>query len=132
MENCHNAIMSKRQKITNKFGNVRHKRIHLWMVFCTEQSDMRRSYDVIRSLTIGDYHAPQNSRLLSGESKEVREWHNNVANFNLATSALDLRIMYLPVRTAISIVTSYAPADILKKFKDQDLIKRKSPRYRVA
>lgn len=131
IESCHQEIMSTRQKLEASAAEVKHKRIHLWMVFCSHEQDLRRSYDIVRALTVGGKQIAQVVRILSGQSKEVREWQSREAEFAQIASYLDLRIMYIPVRTALAIFTAYAPPEILKGLKEQGLFQRETVKVRA-
>ena len=101
------------------------------MVFCSHEQDLRRSYDIVRALTVGGKQIAQVVRILSGQSKEVREWQSREAEFAQIASYLDLRIMYIPVRTALAIFTAYAPPEILKGLKEQGLFQRETVKVRA-
>lgn len=131
IENCHHEITSRRVKLEASASEVKHKRIHLWMVFCSFEDDLRRNHDIVRALTVGERQSVQISRILSGDSKEVREWQTRAAEFAQAASYLDLRILYLPMRTALAIVTAYAPPELMDRLKELELIQRETVRVRA-
>ena len=131
IESCHQEITSKRQILEANASEVKHKRVHLWMVFCSYEQDLRRSYDIVRALTIGGKQTAQVSRILGGQSKEVRDWQGREAEFAQIASYLDLRIMYIPLRTALAVFTAFAPEGVLKNFKEQGLIQRETVKVRA-
>lgn len=131
MESCHQEIMQRRASLEAAAAEVKHKRIHLWMVFSPFEDDLRRSHDVIRALTVGEQQVVQPSRILSGDSREVRDWQTRAADFAQAASYLDLRLMYLPMRTALAIITAYAPSDLLTSWKQKGLMQRETVHVRA-
>lgn len=131
MESCHQEIMQKQNRLETIAGEVKHKRVHLWMVFCSYEDDLRRNYDIVRALTVGGKQLVQISRILAGDAKEVREWQGREAEFAQIAAYLDLRLLYLPMRTALAIVTAYAPDDILNLLKRKGLIQRETVRVRA-
>jgi hypothetical protein len=131
IENCHHEITSRQSLLTKNAAEVRHKRIHLWMIFCSFEEDLRRNHDIVRSLTVGDKQRVQVSRMLAGDSKEIREWQTRPAEFAQAASYLDLRILYLPMRTALAVITAYAPSEMLHDLKKQKLLQRETVRERA-
>lgn len=96
---------------------VKRKNLHLWMVFCSYEEDNRRNYDIIRSLTTSNYQYAQVGRMLVGDSNDIKFWEGRQAAFALAAQYLDLRVMYLPMRTANSIVRAYGNKELLDKLK---------------
>lgn len=131
IESCYTEIIERRHKLEKAADEIEHKRIHLWMVFCSSEDDLRRNHDIIRSLTVGNKQTIQVSRALVGDAKEVREWQNRIAEFAQAATYLDLRLLYLPMRTAISIFTAYAPDEVIAYLKDERLIQRETVRARA-
>ena len=131
LESCHQEIVSRQDRLITAAAHVKHKRIHLWMVFCSYEEDLRRNYDIVRSLTVGGKQLAQVSRILAGDSKEVREWQTKAAEFAQVAAYLDLRIMYLPMRTAVALVTAYGPQDLMTTLKEQKSLKRGTVRVRA-
>ena len=131
IERCHQEIMERQQRLETSFAEVKHKRIHLWMVFCSAEEDLRRNHDIVRSLTVGGKQSVQVSRILIGDSKEVREWQSRASEFAQVASFLDLRVMYLPVRTALAVITAYVPTDVMATLKETRLLQRETVRVRA-
>ncbi len=77
------------------------------MVFCSYEEDNRRNYDIIRALTISNFQYAQVGRMLVGESNEIKFWEGRQSTFALAAQYLDLRVTYMPMKTANAIVTAY-------------------------
>jgi len=121
MESCHTAIERKREALTKTVSTLKRKRIHLWMVFCSLEDNARRNHDIIRSLTFGEYQHAQVKRLLSGSSKEIRFWRDHEEIFALAAQYLDLRMTYLPLRTAVTLSTAYGHRELLNRLKQLKL-----------
>ncbi|MDM8525317.1 hypothetical protein QUF80_18250 [Desulfococcaceae bacterium HSG8] len=124
MQSCQETILSERRTLRKAMHSLKRKRIHLWMVFCSLEDDLRRNYDMIRSLTTSDYHHVQVKRLLRGNSREVRYWENNLDKFARAAQYLDLRISHLPMRTVNSVVSAYADYELQEHLKSKGLFKR--------
>lgn len=116
---CYQEIENAREKMINAAHVIQtnRKRIHLWMVFCSQEKDTRRNHGIIRSLTFGDTQHVQVQRILTGDSEEARHWQGQQGAFALAAQYLDLRIMYLPVRTANAIVTAFGDKEFIKHLK---------------
>jgi hypothetical protein len=91
------------------------------MVFASLEEDNRRNYDIIRSLTISNYQYAQVGRLLVGDANEIKFWEGREAAFALAAQYLDLRVMYMPMRTANTIVTAYGNKELIEKLKGIEL-----------
>lgn len=121
MANCYTEIQKKRASLEEFATGVKRKRIHLWMVFCSLEDTARRNHDIIRSLTIGDFQHAQVKRLLTGDSKEAKYWEDKQEAFAQAAQYLDLRIMYLPLRTANAIATAYGHKEFIEQLKKQKL-----------
>jgi len=117
---CYQEIEHAREKMMSAAHVIQtnRKRVHLWMVFCTMEKDTRRNYSIIRSLTFGDEQHVQVQRILTGDSEEARHWQGQQGSFALAAQYLDLRIMYLPVRTANGIVTAFGDKEFIKHLKN--------------
>lgn len=126
MENCLKEITRQRNLLANFTTKIKRKRIHLWMVFCSVEDQGRVNYDIVRSLTLDDTQQAQVNRILMGESEEVRFWENRKAAFAQASQYLDLRITYLPMRTANAVLTAYGHAEFIEHLKKQNLIKRQA------
>jgi hypothetical protein len=101
------------------------------MVFCSDEDASRRNSDVMRSLTFGDSQHVQVKRILAGDSKEARHWHRNEAAFALAAQYLDLRIMHLPLKTAVAIASAYGHKEFVDHLKQQKLLERETTRDRA-
>lgn len=116
---CYQEIESTREKVIAAADIIAtgRKRIHLWMVFCALEKDTRRNHHIIRSLTFGDNQHVQVQRILAGDSEEARHWQGQEGFFALASQYLDLRIMYLPVRTANAIVTAFGNKEFINHLK---------------
>lgn len=128
METCHTVITQQRERLTSVATSIKRKRVHLWMVFCSYEENTRRNHDIIRSLTVGSYQHVQVERILNGDSQEVRFWETMQGVFAQAAQYLDLRIMYLPLRTANAIMTAYGSRELIKKLQESDLIERAATR----
>lgn len=134
---CYTQIQQQRDMLELSAAPVSRKLIHLWMVFCTLEEKSRSNDDIIRSLTVGDHQHVQVKRILTGDSKEVRFWENRQQTFGVAADYLDLRIMYLPLRTANAVVTAYGHKELLEYLKELTLedgnyvIKREAVRARA-
>jgi hypothetical protein len=136
MEKCYEEIIDRKQVVLNYASETKRKRIHLWMVFCSMEDNSRNNYDIIRSLTFGELQHVQVKRVLIGDSHEVRDWEKRPAAFALAAQWLDLRLTYLPLRTANAIVSSYGDKDLVDYLKtlekdDKRLLKREALRARA-
>jgi hypothetical protein len=121
MVGCYEEIRRQQDTLKEIAFVVKRKTIHLWMVFCSLESDNRRNYDIVRSLTTSHYQYAQVGRMLSGEGNEVRFWEGKRAAFSLAAQYLDLRVTYLPMRTANTIVTAYGNKELIDKLKNIEL-----------
>jgi DNA (cytosine-5)-methyltransferase 1 len=128
IEACYDEIQRHRDSLRTASINLKRKRIHLWMVFCSLEIDTRRNHDIIRSLTFGDSQHVQVSRLLIGDSEEVRFWESRKGAFAQAAQYLDLRVMYLPLRTVNAVATAYGQDALIRQLKSQDLIQRQATR----
>jgi|SRR5579875_28199 energy-coupling factor transporter ATP-binding protein EcfA2 len=117
MGSCYNEITRQRDSLEQFAAPISRKRIHLWMIFCSMEENSRRNDDIIRSLTVGDLQHVQVRRVLTGDSKEVRFWESRKETFGIIADYLDLRIMYLPLRTANAIVTAYGHKELLEYLK---------------
>lgn len=117
--NCYQEIENYREKMISAAHVIQtnRKRVHLWMVFCTMEKDTRRNHSIIRSLTFGENQGVQVQRILTGDSEEARHWQGQQGSFALAAQYLDLRIMYLPVRTANAVVTAFGDKEFIKHLK---------------
>lgn len=91
-----------------------------------KQDQGRVNYDIVRSLTLDDTQHVQVNRILVGESEEVRFWENKKAAFAQASQYLDLRIAYLPMRTANAVLTAYGHIEFIEHLKKQNLIQRQA------
>lgn len=131
IEGCYEEIIAQRDRLQTLTSSVKRKRLHLWMVFCSYEDDARINYNTIRSLTVGDFQHVQVKRLLIGDSKQVRFWENRQETFAQAALYLDLRLMYLPLRTVTAILTAYGHEEIVKHLKDLDLVDREATRARA-
>src|SRR5690606_32019420 len=109
-------------------NSLKRKRIHLWMVFCSTEENARRNHDIIRSLTTGNFQHVQVQRMLVGDSQEARYWESKEALFARAAQYLDLRIMYLPIRTTNAIITAYGHKELLDSLKEKALVSRAATR----
>src|SRR5205085_7841339 len=114
---CYGEIVKKREALENSIVNIKRKRIHLWLVFCSLEEEPRRNHDIIRSLTVGDSQHVQIKRILIGDSRETRFWEGRESAFAQAAQYLDLRIMYLPLRTINAIVTAYGYKELVEDLK---------------
>lgn len=128
LEGCYNEIEQHRNSLRESAATIKRKRIHLWMIFCPLEEDTRRSHDIIRSLTFGDSQHVQVARLLTGDSQEVRYWEDKAGAFAQAAQYLDLRVLYLPMRTVNAIATAYGNSSMVQQLKDLRLIKRQATR----
>lgn len=117
MANCYSEIQNKRASLESYAAAIKRKRVHLWMVFCSLEDTARRNHDMIRSFTIGDFQHAQVKRLLTGDSKEAKYWEDKQEAFAQAAQYLDLRIMYLPLRTANAIATAYGHKEFIEQLK---------------
>lgn len=126
LENCLKEITRQRDLLASFATEIKRKRIHLWMVFCSVEEQGRINYDIVRSLTLDDTQQAQVNRVLVGESEEVRFWQNRKSVFAQASHYLDLRITYLPMRTANAVLTAYGHAELIEDLKRQRLIKRQA------
>ena len=119
LASCYHEIENSREKVIAAADIIatRRKRIHLWMVFCTLEKDTRKNHQTIRSLTFGDTQHVQVQRILTGDSEEARHWQGQQGAFALAAQYLDLRVMYLPVRTANAIVTAFGSKEFINHLK---------------
>jgi hypothetical protein len=104
-----------------KTFEIKRKNLHLWLVFCSFEDDNRRNYDIIRSLTISNYQYAQVGRMLVGDSTEIKFWENRKAAFALTAQYLDLRVLYIPMRTATAIATAYGSKELLHQLKEIQL-----------
>ncbi|MCP4527900.1 MAG: hypothetical protein GY833_18595 [Aestuariibacter sp.] len=126
IEGCYDEIQQRKEKLQGLSNSIKRKRIHLWMVFCSYEEDVRINYNTMRSLTVGAFQYPQVERLLVGDSKPVRFWKDKRQAFAQIALYLDLRITYLPLRTAVTIITSYGYKDLIDDLKNKGLIDRES------
>jgi hypothetical protein len=117
MISCYEQIKRQQDALKATAFEVKRKNLHLWMVFCSYEEDNRRNYDIIRSLTTSNYQYAQVGRMLVGDSNDIKFWEGKQAAFALAAQYLDLRVMYLPMRTANSIVRAYGNKELLDKLK---------------
>lgn len=119
MANCYTEIQKLRASLEGYATSLKRKRVHLWMVFCSLQSqeEVRRNHDIVRSLTIGDLQHVQIKRLLTGDSKEAKYWEDKQEAFAQAAQYLDLRILYLPLRTVNAIATAYGHKEFIDQLK---------------
>lgn len=117
MISCYEEIKRQQDALKATAFEVKRKNLHLWMVFCSYEEDNRRNYDIIRSLTTSNYQYAQVGRMLVGDSNDIKFWEGKQAAFALAAQYLDLRVMYLPMRTANSIVRAYGNKELLDKLK---------------
>lgn len=131
MEGCLNEILRQQEQVREVSKSIKRKRIHLWMVFASLENESRFNYDLIRSLTLDDTLNVQVNRILVGDSKEVQYWESRRHHFAQAARYLDLRIMYLPMRTANAVLTAYGSNDFVKSLKAKGLIKREATRERA-
>lgn len=137
LASCYEEIQKQRDAVENAANLIKRKRIHLWMIFCSLEENSRRNDDIIRSLTVGNYQHVQVQRILTGDSREARYWETRPEAFSIAADYLDLRIMYLPLRTANSIITAYGPTELKDHLKSlmqetgEPLIKREAVRARA-
>lgn len=136
MTNCYEEIIDRKQVVLNFSSQTKRKRVHLWMVFCSLENNSRNNYDIIRSLTFGEHQHVQVKRVLIGDSQAVREWEKRPDAFALAAQYLDLRLTYLPLRTANAIVSSYGDKELVKYLKTlqkdgKQLLQREALRARA-
>lgn len=136
MEKCYEEINDRKQVVFNHASATKRKRVHLWMVFCSLENNSRNNYDIIRSLTFGEYQHVQVKRVLIGDSREVRDWEKRPEEFSVAAQYLDLRLTYLPLRTANAIVSSYGGKELVDYLKTlqkdgKPLLKREALRARA-
>jgi hypothetical protein len=131
MAKCHHEIRRTADSLSKQTASIKRKRIHLWMVFCSREDSSRSNSDIIRSLTFGDSQHVQVKRILAGDSKEARYWQSREAAFVLAAQYLDLRIMYLPVRTAVAIASAYGHKEFVDQLKASRLLEREATRDRA-
>lgn len=136
MERCYEEINDRKQVVLNHASATKRKRVHLWMVFCSLENNSRNNYDIIRSLTFGEYQHVQVKRVLIGDSKEVRHWEHRPDAFSVAAQYLDLRLTYMPLRTANAIVSSYGDNDLVDYLKTLEkdgkpLLQREALRVRA-
>ena len=117
MSNCYSEIQKQRASLESFSTALKRKRVHLWMVFCSLEDTARRNHDIIRSLTVGDFQHAQVKRLLTGDSKEAKFWEDKQEVFSQASQYIDLRIMYLPLRTATAIATAYGHKEFIEQLK---------------
>lgn len=117
MANCYSEIQRQRESLESFASGIKRKRVHLWMVFCSLEDTSRRNHDIIRALTTGDLQHAQVKRLLTGDSKEAKFWEDKQQVFSQAAQYLDLRIMYLPLRTANAIATAYGHKEFIEQLK---------------
>jgi hypothetical protein len=117
MISCYEEIKRQQDYLKATAFEVKRKNLHLWMVFCSYEEDNRRNYDIIRSLTTSNYQYAQVGRMLVGDSNDIKFWEGKQAAFTLASQYLDLRVMYMPMRTANSIVRAYCNKELLDKLK---------------
>jgi hypothetical protein len=119
MMTCHEEVFNRQEHIIKAAGarDQRRKNIHLWMVFCSLEQKSRYNHDIIRALTSGNSQHAQVERLLVGDSKEVREWDGRHGAFALAAQYLDLRITYLPMRTAVAVTTAFGDREFVQHLK---------------
>jgi DNA (cytosine-5)-methyltransferase 1 len=119
IESCYNKIEEQRDRTEALAIDIKRKRIHLWMVFCSteEKKTPRRNHDIIRALTTGDDQRAQVNRILKGDSKAARTWEGKENILGQASQYLDLRIMYLPLRTATAIATAYGHKEFIEHLK---------------
>jgi DNA (cytosine-5)-methyltransferase 1 len=92
IQNCYEVIVDRKQVVLNHSSATKRKRVHLWMVFCSLENNSRNNYDIIRSLTFGEFQHVQVKRALIGDSQEVRAWEKRQDAFALAAQYLDLRL----------------------------------------
>ena len=64
--------------------------------------------------------------MLSGSSKEIKFWEDKQGQFARAVEYLDLRIMYLPMRTANAAFIAYGSKDLIQSLEKQKLIDRQA------
>ncbi|MCL4300616.1 MAG: hypothetical protein KJ077_33070 [Anaerolineae bacterium] len=134
MISCYEEIKRQQDALKATAFEIKRKNLHLWMIFCSFEEDNRRNYDIIRSLTISNYQYAQVGRMLTGDSNEIKFWEGRQAAFALAAQYLDLRVMYMPMRTANAIVTAYGSKELIDKLKEIELsdgeaaVKRESVR----
>jgi DNA (cytosine-5)-methyltransferase 1 len=121
IESCHRKIDEQRDITEAHALDIKRKRIHLWIVFCSKEESPRSNYDIIRALTTGDYQRAQVDRILTGESEPARHWQSKEGIFGQASQYLDLRIMYLPLRTATAIATAYGHKEFIERLKTSKL-----------
>ncbi|MEO7909940.1 MAG: hypothetical protein ABIV47_09840 [Roseiflexaceae bacterium] len=136
LEKCYEEITDRKQIVLNHASETKRKRIHLWMVFCSMENNSRNNYDIIRSLTFGELQHVQVKRVLIGDSHEVRDWEQRPGAFAQAAQWLDLRLTYLPLRTANAIVSAYGDKGLVEYLKtievdDKRLLKREALRARA-
>lgn len=117
MSNCYSEIQKQRASLESFSTALKRKRVHLWMIFCSLEDTARRNHDIIRSLTVGDFQHAQVKRLLTGDSKEAKFWEDKQEAFAQAAQYIDLRIMYLPLRTANAIATAYGHKEFIEQLK---------------
>jgi hypothetical protein len=118
MSGCYEEIKRQQDRLKGEAVAIQRKNVHLWMVFCSLEDDNRRNHDMIRSLTSSNHQHVQVGRLLTGDANETRFWEGKEQAFALAAQYLDLRIMYLPLRTANAIVTAYGGRELIEKLRN--------------
>lgn len=117
IENCHKKIEEQRDITEYQAIDIKRKRIHLWIVFCSKEKNPRGNHDIIRALTTGDYQRARVDRILTGESEAARKWRGKEGILGQASQYLDLRILYLPMRTATAIATAYGHKEFIEHLK---------------
>lgn len=126
MENCYEEIQRERTRQKSFALNTKRRRIHLWMMFCTLEEASRTNHDIIRSLSLSNSQHIQIDRMMTGESQSVRFWEDKQGKFARAAEYLDLRVTYLPMRTANAIFVAYGKSDLIKHLEDSKLISRQA------
>jgi len=126
MENCYEEIQRERKRQKSFSLNIKRKRIHLWMVFCTAEEASRTNHDIIRSLSLSNSQYVQIDRMMTGDSQFVRFWEDKQGKFARAAEYLDLRVTYLPMRTANAAFIAYGSSSMIKHLEDFNLISRQA------
>ncbi|MEP0873584.1 hypothetical protein NDA01_27880 [Trichocoleus desertorum AS-A10] len=126
MNSCYEYIDSKRGGLEDNVTHFKRKRIHLWMLFASYEDDLGRNHGIIRSLTFGDLQKAQIKRLLVGDSQEAKYWESRQGIFGLVSDYLDLRITYLPLRTAVAVLSAYGSQELVEILKQKGFIEREA------
>jgi len=121
MISCYDEIKRQQDALKEAAFEIKRKNLHVWMVFCSREEDNRRNHDIIRSLTTSHYQYAQFGRMLVGEATEIKFWEGRHATFALAAQYLDLRLTYIPMKSANTIVTAYGNKELVEKLKNLEL-----------